>query len=100
MTMYSVLSDDVFGIDPAGFGSHSARRGGATAASEQGVVDLLIKRQGNWRSDAVYRYINLPIYSRAAVNTTMMSARNPGPQRDPKKTANQGPMKSQTKTAL
>ena len=88
------------GINPTGFGSHSARRGGATAASEQGVIDLLIKRQGNWRSDAVYRYIDLPIHSRAAVNTAMMSARNPGPQRDPKMLINKGPMNSQTKATL
>lgn len=48
------------GVDPKGFGSHSARSGGASAAAAKGVEERLIKRHGNWRSDAVYLYIREP----------------------------------------
>jgi integrase len=45
------------GVDPAGFGSHSLRRGGATAAAKAKVQMHVIKRHGRWSSDAVYLYI-------------------------------------------
>ena len=45
------------GIDPKGFGSHSLRRGGATAAANARVQMHVIKRHGRWASDAVYLYI-------------------------------------------
>jgi integrase len=45
------------GVNPAGYGSHSLRRGGATAAVKAGVDIRLIKRHGNWKSDAVFLYI-------------------------------------------
>lgn len=48
------------GVDPSGFGSHSARSGGASAAAAKGVEERLIKRHGNWRSDAVFLYIREP----------------------------------------
>ena len=45
------------GIDSSGYGSHSCRRGGATVAVAANVDLHLVKRHGNWKSDAVYLYI-------------------------------------------
>jgi integrase len=39
------------------YGSHSLRRGGATAAAKAKVRIHVIKRHGRWASDAVYLYI-------------------------------------------
>ena len=43
------------GIDPSGFGEHSGRRGGTTAAAAKGATldDLMI--QGRWRSESMPR---------------------------------------------
>jgi integrase len=45
------------GVSATGFGSHSLRRGGATAAAKAKVQMHVIKRHGRWASDAVYLYI-------------------------------------------
>lgn len=45
---------DIIGLNPAEVSGHSYRRGGATFAFQCGVDDLLIQRQGDWRS-MVYR---------------------------------------------
>lgn len=45
------------GIDFKFYGSHSARRGGATAAFEAGVSVEMIKQHGNWVSNAVEKYL-------------------------------------------
>ena len=45
------------GVDPKGYGSHSLRRGGASAAAKAKVRMHLLKRHGRWRSEAVYMYI-------------------------------------------
>ena len=48
----------ILGRNPADFGEHSGRRGGATAASEAGVSWLDLKRHGRWASDsAPQRYV-------------------------------------------
>ena len=44
-------------VNPTGFGSHSLRRGGATAAAKAKVQMHVLKRHGRWASDAVYLYI-------------------------------------------
>ena len=44
-------------VDPKGYGSHSLRRGGTTAAAKAKVRMHVIKRHGRWASDAVYLYI-------------------------------------------
>lgn len=44
-------------VDPKAYGSHSLRRGGATAAAKAKVRMHVIKRHGRWASDAVYLYI-------------------------------------------
>ena len=43
-------------VDPKGYGSHSLRRGGATAAAKK-IRTHVLKRHGRWKSDAVYLYI-------------------------------------------
>jgi hypothetical protein len=40
------------GFDPALFGMHSLRAGGATAAANAGVQDRLFKRHGRWKSES------------------------------------------------
>lgn len=40
------------GFDPAQFGLHSLRAGGATAAANAGVAERLFKRHGRWRSES------------------------------------------------
>lgn len=45
------------GLDFRLYGSHSARRGGATAAFEAGVSVEMIKQHGSWQSNAVERYL-------------------------------------------
>jgi integrase len=45
------------GVSAQGYGSHSLRRGGATAAAKAKVQMHVIKRHGRWASDAVYLYI-------------------------------------------
>lgn len=46
------------GVDPDLYSGHSFRRGGATFAHRLGVDPLLIKRMGDWRSEAYMRYID------------------------------------------
>ena len=46
------------GVDPSSFSGHSFRRGGATFAHRLGVSPLLIKRMGDWSSDAYMGYID------------------------------------------
>ncbi len=48
----------LIGVDPRLFGEHSARAGGATEAARLAVDLRLIKRQGRWKSDAVFIYIH------------------------------------------
>ena len=46
------------GVDPKLYGSHSCRKGGATAAASKKICKRVLKRHGNWRSDAVDIYIH------------------------------------------
>jgi hypothetical protein len=52
------------GRNPMAYSSHSARRGGATYLSQCGVPREVIMLIGDWRSDAVDRYITLPLESK------------------------------------
>jgi hypothetical protein len=47
------------GLAPSGYSGHSFRRGGATLAHRLGIDPLLIKRMGDWSSDAYMDYIDL-----------------------------------------
>lgn len=58
--------------DPWNYGSHSCRRGGASAASRQGVQKRLIKAHGNWKSDIVDIYIEDNIRSKLEVSLAML----------------------------
>ena len=42
-------------IDPAGYGKHSGRRGGTTAAAAQGATLDELMIQGRWRSKSMPR---------------------------------------------
>ena len=50
------------------YGSHSLRKGGATAAAAKRVRMHLLKRHGRWRSDAVFIYIVDPLVARLEVS--------------------------------
>jgi len=60
------------GYDPKPYGSHSARKGGATAAVARGVEMHLLKRHGRWRSDAVYAYITDSLAARLSVSLNLL----------------------------
>ncbi|CAI7809239.1 unnamed protein product [Closterium sp. NIES-53] len=48
------------GLDVAHIGTHSFRKGAATAAASLGVPDRLFKRMGRWRSDsAKEKYVTI-----------------------------------------
>ena len=49
----SVLSS--VGIDPSGYGEHSGRRGGTTAAASKGATVNELMIQGRWRSESMPR---------------------------------------------
>ena len=49
----SVLSS--VGIDPSGYGEHSGRRGGTTAAAAKGATVNELMIQGRWRSESMPR---------------------------------------------
>ena len=50
------------GLDPTRISGHSLRAGGgATLAFQANLPEELIKRLGDWRSDAFRSYIHIPI---------------------------------------
>ena len=61
------------GIDSSGYGSHSCRRGGAAAAVAANVDLHLVKRHGNWKSDAVYLYVVDSVKARLPVSEAILS---------------------------
>ena len=54
------------------YGSHSLRKGGATAASAARVRMHLLKRHGRWKSDAVFIYIVDPLMARLEVSRAVL----------------------------
>ena len=62
----------LIGVDPTPYGSHSLRRGGATAASAL-VRTHVLKRHGNWLSSAVYVYIHDGADTRLSVGQSLLS---------------------------
>ena len=46
------------GVDASLYSGHTFRRGGATYAHRLGVHPMLIKRIGDWKSDAYMLYID------------------------------------------
>ena len=51
----------LIGEDPKRFGTHSCRRGGATLAFKAGAPADLIKTQGDWKSEAYQKYIEVSL---------------------------------------
>jgi integrase len=47
------------GVNPAGYGTHSLRRGGATAAARAGIQDSVIQKRGRWKSSCFMLYTSI-----------------------------------------
>ena len=60
------------GLDASSFGSHSARRGGATVAFKAGVNDLRIMKLGHWLSSAFLAYIKQDVADLQDVQMAML----------------------------
>ena len=57
------------GIDPAKYGLHSLRSGGATSAAKNGITDRVFQRHGHWKSaQAKNTYVDDDIDQRLAVS--------------------------------
>ena len=59
-------------IDASLYGFHSLRKGGCSEAARKGVELLLLKRHGNWKSDAVFFYIKSSLEERLSVAGSFM----------------------------
>jgi hypothetical protein len=53
-------------------GSHSLRKGGCSAAAGAGIETTLLKRHGNWRSDAIFLYIKNSLRERRSVSRSFI----------------------------
>ena len=62
------------GLDPARFGAHSLRIGGATAALAAGVPPALIRIMGRWSSDVYEIYCRMSLQSAVGVGRAISSA--------------------------
>jgi hypothetical protein len=65
------------GVDPAQYGSHSCRKGGVTAAANVAshpVSVHVLKRHGNWRSDAIFVYLEDSLSSKLTVGLALQQA--------------------------
>ena len=51
-------------IDPSQVSGHTFRSGGATLAFQAQIPAELIKRLGDWQSDAYRSYIHIPVQDR------------------------------------
>ena len=61
------------GVSPALYGTHSFRRGGATFALDAGVSLDTISLLGDWKSDAMFLYLHMPLSQRVAAQQVMTS---------------------------
>jgi integrase len=55
-------------VDPVPYGSHSCRKGGCTEAARRGIAIRVLKKHGNWISDAVFTYITESMEERISVS--------------------------------
>jgi hypothetical protein len=62
------------GLDPAHYGTHSLRRGGASLASQSGADPQYIKLHGDWVSDAYTLYTTVPLVKRLIVPNALAGA--------------------------
>ncbi len=49
---------DLCGVESENYSGHSFRRGGATYAFKRGITPLLIKAQGDWKSECYQAYVD------------------------------------------
>ena len=61
------------GLPSGQYGSHSFRRGGATFALEAGVPLDSIAVMGDWKSDAMYLYLHMPLSQRLRAQQSISS---------------------------
>ena len=61
------------GLAPNDYGTHSFRRGGASFALEAGVSLESISILGDWKSDAMYLYLQVPLSQRLSAQRCMAS---------------------------
>ena len=61
------------GLVSSQYGSHSFRRGGASFALEAGVSLDSIAIMGDWKSDAMYLYLHMPLSQRLHAQHTISS---------------------------
>ena len=62
------------GLDPARFGAHSLRIGGATAALAAGVPPSMIRIMGRWSSDVYEIYCRMSLQAALQVGSTISAA--------------------------
>ena len=68
------------GRDPARYGAHSLRIGGATAALAAGVPPALIRLMGRWSSDVYEIYCRLSEQSALSIGTSISAAMVTSPE--------------------
>ena len=61
------------GVPGDRYGTHSFRRGGATFALESGIPLDVISIMGDWKSDALFLYLHMPITQRLAAQWVLAS---------------------------
>ena len=62
---------DMIGVDSKKYGTHSFRRGAATLAFKAGAPADLIKTQGDWKSNAYQKYIEVSLHDKLKVAKLM-----------------------------
>ena len=60
------------GYDPKAYTGHSFRRGGATWASQMGMLPDDIRAHGDWKSNAYERYIQISLTDKINIAKQMM----------------------------
>jgi len=61
------------GLSPRDYGTHSFRRGGASFALDSGIPLDTIALMGDWKSDAMYLYLHMPLSQRLSAQRTIAS---------------------------
>jgi len=55
------------------YGSHSLRRGGASESWRQGISEVVLRRHGRWKSDAIFLYLVPSDAELAEVSSTLLA---------------------------
>ena len=61
------------GLSRKDYGTHSFRRGGASFALEAGIPLDVISIMGDWKSEAVYLYLQMPVSQRISAQQQIAS---------------------------